>query len=185
MANRYCAPKTEVPDYLVRTVIAPSGGLQAGDIVLLDSLASDTDVGAGVSSNYWTFTATQPATANLSRRMAIVINGGFEQLSDGRRPEGQPDFTQYTYQQGEVATVVMLAIGMMFEISTQAITGTPAATNSLHPVDGSNMLTAAASTPSGTHSALTVLKLKNLRAGGNFGAAFINTVIAQVKEPTA
>lgn len=181
MANRLCRPVTEVPEYAVLNVRVPSGKTYyAGDILLVESL--DTDL----VGNFSVFTPVEPATANLGKQMAIVINGGFEQLSDGRRPEGQPDYTQYAFNAGDVMTVVVLLQGVTFEISTDCIgSGTPTVGYSIHPVNGATKGTTASSTPSGTYSALNTLALKNFRAGGIFGGTFIPTVVARVKQPTA
>ena len=180
MANRICRPVTKVSDYLVLNATVPAGQtLYAGDIVLVNSL--DTNI----SNNFNVFASTQPATANLGKQMAIVINGGFEQLADGRRPEGQPDYSKYSFSEGEVVTVILLAQGLRFEISYDCLTGTPAVGNSIHPVNGAFKPATAASTPAGTYSSFTTLALKNFRIGGLYGAQFINTVVAIVQQPTA
>lgn len=180
MANRICRPVTPVPDYLVLNVIVPAGKtLYAGDLVLANTL--DTTI----SGNYSVMAVTDPATANLGRQMAIVINGGFEQLPDGRRPDGQPDFSQYSFGEGEIVTVILLAQGLRFEISTDSLTGTATVGYSIHPVDGANKPATAAATPAATYSSLKTLALKNFRAGGLFGAQFISTVVAMVQQPTA
>jgi hypothetical protein len=179
MANRICRPVTKVPEYLVLTATVPNGQtLYPGDVVLVNTL--DTNI----SGNFSVFAATQPATANLGRQMAIVINGGFEQLPDGRRPEGQPDFSQYSFAAGEVITVILLVEGLRFEISNDCITGTTAVGNSIHPVNAAFKPATAASTPSGTYSSFKTLALKNFRIGGLYGAQFISTVVAMVQQPT-
>lgn len=180
MANRICRPVTAVPDYLVLKVLVGAGQtLYAGDIIDIDGL--DTSI----SGNYSVFTANQPATATLGRQMAIVINGGFETLPDGRRPEGQPDFSQYSYVEGDVATVILLGQGLRFELSYDGLTGTPAVGNSIYPVDGAFKPSTSATTPAGTYSSLRTLALKNFRSGGLWGAGFISTVVAIVQQPTA
>jgi hypothetical protein len=180
MANRICRPVTKVPGYLVLNATVPTGQtLYAGDVVLVNTL--DTNI----SGNYNVFASTQPATANLGKQMAIVINGGFEQLADGRRPSGQPDYSQYSFAEGEVITVVLLVEGLRFELSYDGITGTPTLGYSIHPVNGAFKPSTAATTPAGTYSSLKTLALKNFRAGGIFGGKFISTVVAMVQQPTA
>jgi len=180
MANYVCRPMVSVPDYLVGTVVVPVGTtLTAGSIVFAD--ANDTTI----PGNYSVFSAVQPITGTLGKQMAIVINGGWEQLADGRRPEGNPDYTQYTFNAGDVATIIFLTPKMRFEISYDAITGTPAVNGVLFPVTASNALTYNATTvPIGTFSSFTVLALKNFRLGGKFGAQFASTVVAMVKNPS-
>lgn len=183
MANYICAALTDVPDYLVVDVKVPTGEtLYAGQIVTVEAL--DT----GITGNYSVYTATEPATATLGKQMAIIINGGFEKLSDGRRPEGQPDFTKYTFTEGDVVTAIILAPAMRFEISNDSVnlnSVTPAAGKVLYPTNGAYNLTLDATVPTGTYSSLTVLATKYFRTGGLFGAGFASTMVTKVNLPTA
>ncbi len=182
MSNYICRPLTEVPDYLVANVTVPAGvSLHAGQVVVANTLD------ASISGNYSVYAATQPATANLKTQMAIVINGGFEQLPDGRRPDGQPDYTQYTFVAGDVVTIVFLNPQMRFEISNDSVnlnTLTPAAGQVLYPVNGDYTLTLGAAAPAGTYSSLAVLTTKYFRIGGQFGGQFANTMIVVAQIPT-
>lgn len=186
MPNYLCrATNPRVPDYLIIKVAVPSGQtMKAGDVFPVKAL--DTDI----PNNYQVFTGSQPATADLGIRMAIVINDGFETLEDGRRPAGQPDYTQYTFGEGEVVTAVLLVPGLMFEISKDCLTGAGsiAAGNILEPVNGAYTLATKTAHTAGTKSALRVLNAaKNFRMGGQFGYNFITTVVAMVEdgEPAA
>lgn len=186
MPNYLCrATNPRVPDYLIIKVAVPSGQtMKAGDVFPVKAL--DTNI----PNNYQVFTGSQPATADLGIRMAIVINDGFETLEDGRRPAGQPDYTQYTFGEGEVVTAVLLVPGLMFEISKDCLTGTGsiAAGNILEPVNGAYTLATKTAHTAGTKSALRVLNAaKNFRMGGQFGYNFITTVVAMVEdgEPAA
>lgn len=183
MANYICAPLTDVPDYLVVDVVVPTGEtLYAGQIVTVESINTD------ISKNFSVYTATEPATATLGKQMAIIINGGFEQLSDGRRPEGQPDFTKYTFGAGEVVTAIILTPAMRFEIANDSVnlnSVTPAAGKVLFPVDGAYSLKLDAAVPAGTYSSFTVLATKYFRTGGLFGAGFASTMVTKVNAPSA
>lgn len=176
MANYLCrATNPRVPDYLVKKVSVPTGAtLHAGDIVMLKELDGD------IENNYQVYTGSQPATADLGLRAAIIINDGFETLADGRRPDGQPDYTQYVYQAGEVVTAIMLVPGLDFELSKDVIDGTFAAGSYIEPVDGAYTGKVAATRTAGTKSALMMLGQKNFRMGGMFGYEFIETVLATV-----
>lgn len=181
MANYLCrVTNPRVPDYLVVKVSVPTGQtLTAGNIVPVTTL--DTDI----PNNYQVYTGTKPATANLGVRMALIINDGFETLADGRRPAGQPDYTQYVYQAGDVVTAILLVPGITFEISQDAVTsGTSAvAGDYLEPVNASYQMSriqASTGRTEGTLSALQVLCTKNFRMGGQFGAQFITTIVAVV-----
>lgn len=180
MSNYICRPLTQVPDYLVATVTVPSGAtLYAGEVVLANSIDST------ISGNFSVYAATPVATATLGEQLGIIINGGWEQLSDGRRPDGQPDFTKYTYSEGEVITIVFLAPQLRFELSNDSITHstTLAAGDVLYPTDGAYKLTQGSSVPSGTYSNMTVLATKNFRLGGLYGAQFASTVVTKVNVP--
>ena len=186
MPNYLCrATNPRVPDYLIIKVAVPSGQtMKAGDVFPVKAL--DTNI----PNNYQVFTGSQPATADLGIRMAIVINDGFETLEDGRRPAGQPDYTQYTFGEGEVVTAVLLVPGLMFEISKDCLTGASSisAGNILEPVNGAYTLATKTAHTAGTKSALRVLNAaKNFRMGGQFGYNFITTVVAMVEdgEPAA
>ena len=176
MANYLCrATNPRVPDYLVKKVSVPADTtLHAGDIVMLKALDS------GIENNYQVYTGTQPATDNLKLRAAIIINDGFETLPDGRRPKGQPDYTQYVYQAGEVVTAIMLVPGLDFELSTDVINGTFTAGQYIEPVNDAYTGAVKAARTEGTKSALMMLAQKNFRMGGMFGYQFIDTVVATV-----
>ena len=178
MANRVCRPVVEIPDYLVGTVIVPDGvTLYPGDIIVADTYTS------AIAGNWSVFAATKPITANLGEQMAVIINGGFEMLPDGRRPDGQPDFTKYEFIAGDVVTIIFLTPQARFEISNDCITGTPIVGDFLFPVDDSYKVSKGAAIPVGTFSSLKVLALKNFRLGGLYGAQFAPTVICSVRNP--
>lgn len=188
MANylaRCASPR--VPDYAIIKAVVPTGQtLNAGDIVALTAL----DTTFITANNYQVFSATQPATANLGNMMAIVVNDGFETLADGRRPDGNPDYTTYTYGAGEVVTCVLLVPGLVFEISMDCVTnGTSAvAGDIIEPVNASyapSRIAAATGQTEGTMSGLKVLTTKYFRMGGQFGGNFIQTIVAMAIPPKA
>lgn len=184
MANiGYCTNRNLSSQHIAKVVV-PEGGLVAGNIVELSSLA--TTIGA----NYEVFVATQPATANLGNTdFAMVVNGGaFETLPDGRRPEGQPDFTQYTYQAGDIAPVVYLDRHLMFEIAITQVTGGTTATPSsdigkyIIPANGTNV-GAVSATNDSVGNSLKIIGVKYFPLGGAFGgvlsSGFAPTYICQ------
>jgi hypothetical protein len=182
MANYVSRVATsKIPDYMVIKARVPSGvTTYPGDIITLGVL--DT----GISNNYQVFVATKPLTATLGTQMALVINDGFETLSDGRRPDGNPDYTNYTFTEGTVITAVLLVPGLMIEISPDGITSGSSAVagDILEPANNSYRLTriaAATGRTTGVYTALKVLyAAKNFRIGGNMGAGFATTLVAMV-----
>ena len=162
-------------------VSTPNGGLKAGQVVLASVL--DTSI----ANNYEVFTATQPLTATLNNdALAIIINDGFETMSDGRRPDGQPDYYQYTFAKGEIAPAIYLDKHLTFDISVDAITKAsdalvPAAGQYLYPTNESNNLTLNTELPGGQTKYFKVLAVKYTPLGGKFGGQFAQTLVCICK----
>ena len=178
MANYigYCTTPRLASEHIAKVTV-PAGGLTAGQLVLVESLNSD------IAGNYEVFTATQPTTAALgSTHLAMVVNGGFETLSDGRRPAGQPDYSQYTYAAGETAPVVFLDPHLTFLVSQDVVTGGTAGTPAS---DIGKFIIPANATTAGAVSAsnssvgcsLKIVGTKYLPLGGNYGANFANVYV--------
>ena len=178
MANyvsRVASP--HIPDYLVIKVSVPANKtITPGSVVPV--LQLDTTI----TNNWNVYSGIQPATANLGVRMALILNDGFETLPDGRRPAGQPDYTQYTYSAGQVVTAVLLVPGLIVELSNDCVTTAASAvvTDYLQPVNGSYSLSRIANATGVTAGTLTALQVdyvnKNSRIGGNLGAGFVTGV---------
>jgi len=178
MANYVCYPVTKIEDRFVFDVVVPTGATyHAGQVVSLKTISTS------ITRNTTVFTGEAPTTI-ASDKMAIVINGGFEQLSDGRRPAGQPDFTQYTYAAGEVVTVIALDSYMRFVISkdaiTEAVTGDFKKASYLYPATTSNTLVCDDTVSATAIQQLNLLAMYNFRTGGNFGGGFATSAIAMV-----
>lgn len=178
MANYigYCITPRVSSDHIAK-VLVPQGGLKAGEVVLCETLAEN------IARNLEVYTATKPTTAALgSTHLAVVVNGGFEQLADGRRPAGQPDFTQYEYAEGDIATVVFVDAHLQFEIAVDSTSGGTVATPAtdigkfLIPANETNTLAVEASNAS-VGCSLKIVAVRNFPLGGNFGNSFANTYV--------
>jgi len=179
MANYICRPAGfKVLDRDVVSVLVPTGETYyAGQVIMLVNL--DTSL----SGNLEVWEAVTPATAHLEKYAALIVNGGeFETMADGRRPEGNPDYSTFGYQAGAVAPAIIMAVGNKFEISTDAISGSAAVGKFLEPTNAVDYLTVVDTRTSGTLCAAKILALKKFRAGGNFGATFLDTAVVQVLE---
>ena len=113
-------------------------------------------------------------------RYAIIVNQGIEELADGRRPEGQPNFTSFTFKAGMVLHAVVLGYNMIpFVISQNQIDGTPAAGKFLAPQTGSHKLKVVeAKTAIGT---LAIEKVNvEIPMGGMFGMAVEKATYATI-----
>jgi hypothetical protein len=185
MANyvsRVASPR--VPDYNVIKVRVPAGvTLTPGSFIPLVKL-DDT-----LPNNWQVFAGEKPVTANLASQMAIVINDGFETLPDGRRPDGQPDYTKFTFIEGDVVTAILLTPGLVFELSVDCITNGTAAVagDVIEPVNGAYLgsrIAAATGRSAAVMSGLKVLAAgKSFRLGGQFGGTFVKTVVAMATPP--
>lgn len=174
MENYICqciTPKLS-SDHIAK-VIAPEGGLFAGELYVVDTLDNT------IAGNIEVFTATEPATAYLGSKMfALVVNDGFETMDDGRRPDGQPNYYRYSFNEGDIAPVVFLDSHLVFNISEDAIGAEGVDVGKfLYPVDGSNLLDVGDSIPAGTACALKVVATYNTPIGGNFGGGFVKSFI--------
>ena len=172
----YCTTNNLSSTHIAK-VSVPSGGLYAGQLVLLNSLDSS------ISKNYEVYSATQPATANLAQtHFAMIQNGGFETLADGRRPEGQPDFTQYTYAQYDIAHAVFLDAHLTFEVGCTTVSGGTSSDYStdigkfIIPANGT-YIGAVASSNTGAGNSLKIVGVKYLPIGGNFALGSVQTFV--------
>lgn len=189
MANNLCRYDGFKPlDRDVIDVLVPAGvEYKAGQVIMVSELVPAAGAGS-IYGNQKVWKGVAPATANLGLRAALIVNGGeFETLADGRRPEGNPDYTTYSYKSGDVAPAIILSEQNEFEISFDSIDGdgAPSVGDFLEPANEKDNLVIVAKLTgrtSGVKSALKVLKINDFRAGGLFGAKFFSTVIARVVE---
>ena len=129
--NYICDTRDTAPALNVVNVKAEDE-LKAGDVVAINTLVEDEE-------NREVYKATMPAEGDI--RYAIIVNQGIEELADGRRPEGQPNFTSFTFKAGTVLHAVVIGYNMIpFVISQNQIDGTPAAGKFLAPQTGSHKL---------------------------------------------
>ena len=129
--NYICEPRYTVPAILTVNVKAEDE-LKAGDVVAINELVDEAE-------NREVYAATMPAEGDI--RYAIIVNQGIEELADGRRPEGQPNFTTFTYKAGTILHAVMLGYQPVpFAISDNQIDGTAAEGKFLAPKAGQHKL---------------------------------------------
>ena len=179
MAHYICRTITETPGYMQAQFKVPEGvQTYAGDIFLAETL--DTDIEYG---NWLTF---EPGELDdITKEVpVIVLNGGFETLPDGRRPDGNNDWTSYAFESGEVFTAIRLLPELRLEISYDSI-------KNKNDIDGLGYLIPEVGSSSlrfvktlsnvETKVYLKVEALKEFRLGGLFGGEFAKTLVARVK----
>lgn len=182
MAKHYlCKTVTELPAYMQAQFRVQEGTqMHTGDVYLAETL--DTNM-REKNKNYLTFIPEN--ISDISKQVpAIVLNNSFETLVDGRRPDGNPDYTEYVYQPDEVITAIRLLPGARFEISYDCI-------SNLNDIDGLGYL--ALENDSGllkyvktlneveSKVYLVIEALKSFRIGGQSGNEFIDTFVARVE----
>lgn len=116
--------------------------------------------------NRQVYKAEKPSANTLF--YGIVLNGGYEELADGRRPEGQPNFTEYGFTAKTVCTSLRPTENQTLRIGLNAITGTVAVGNFLVPTTGDYKWTVATTKPT-SGLALYVEKITEVGIGGQFG----------------
>lgn len=176
----YCITPNITSDKIVK-VLVPEQGLYAGQIVNCVSLAANVE---GVDNNLEVYTATIPTNATLgSKFFALVLNGGFDTMADGRRPDGQPDYTYYSYKEGDVAPAVLIEKNIVFEIGTSVVSGA----NVLNVKnDIGKFIVPADHTYNGTvtqtktnGNCVMIIGVRDFPVGGAFGANFLPTYICK------
>lgn len=191
MAKHYVSRTvTENPGYMQAQIRVPADvKLHAGQVVVAETLD------AALRGNYSVYAPAKVADAT-KEDVALILDGGFETLADGRRPDGQPDYTQYTFGEGEVVTAFRLNVpNPKFEISIDACDDTVAAAatagtlvvgDNLIPKNGQYELTYSAKADAVTaKNYLTVEALKFFRLGGASGSEFASTLVVRAKTTDA
>lgn len=169
MANYICEPRFTVP--AIETInVQADFELKAGDVVAVNNLVNTAD-------NREVYEATIAAEGDI--RYAIIVNQGIEELADGRRPEGQPNFTTFTFKAGTTVHAVMLGYSPVpFNISDNQIDGTPAVGKFLAPKAGQTKLEVV------DEKADVCLAIEKVQVetpmGGLFGMAIEKTTYATV-----
>lgn len=174
--NRVCYPMTDVPEHLIGTVTVPEGGLRPGDVVVVNTIDNT------IVDNFTQYVATKPTTELLATEaLGIVISGGnFEELADGRMPDGNLDYTTYVYQAGRTAPVLFLEPRVIFYLSDDCLAAAATANQYLYGANGSNTLAAGATVPNGILTVAQVQAKHNFRMGGLFGGEFITGNVCRV-----
>ena len=159
--NYICDVRDTAPALNVVNVKAEVA-LKAGDVVAINTLVADDE-------NREVYAATQPAEGDI--KYAIIVNQGIEELADGRRPEGQPNFTAFEFKAGTVLHAVILGYAPIpFVIANNQIDGTPEAGKYLVPEVGQFKLKVAAE--AGDLGSLYIEKTNvEIPMGGMFGMA--------------
>ena len=168
--NYICDTRDTAPALNVVNVKAEEE-LKAGDVVAINTLVEDEE-------NREVYKATMPTEGDI--RYAIIVNQGIEELADGRRPEGQPNFTTFTYKAGTTIHAVILGYQPVpFAISDNQIDGVAAVGKFLAPKAGQHKLAVV-----DTKAAIGTLAIEKVNVeipmGGMFGMGVEKATYATV-----
>lgn len=186
MAKHYIGQTvSENPAYMQADVRVPAAvTLVAGNVVVAEEL--DTTL----RENTRVYSPKKVADAT-KEDIALILNNGFEKLSDGRLPAGQPDYTQYEYTNGEVITAHRLLPETRYRISIDAcddtvVVGTVKVGDNLIPKNGQYTLSySAKGTAVTTKNYLTVEAITYFQIGGQFGSEMVPCLIVRAKTTDA
>lgn len=181
MANYIARTVTENPAYMQAQIKVPAGQTyHAGQVVVAESLDNS------IRGNLSVYAPT--AVADITKEdIAIILNNGFETMADGRRPDGQPDYTQYEFRAGDVVTAHRLLPQTRYEISIDACAQSVkdaiiAPGDNLIPKKGSLELEySKTGTAVTAKNYLTIEATKYFRLGGLYGEQFASTLVVRAK----
>lgn len=188
LENYICRTVTENPSYMQVKFKVPTGvEITAGEIFV------PNEIDITERNAYDVFV---PDTFSKNTDIpAIVLNNDFETMKDGRRPEGQPDYTQYVYRAGQVITAHLLIDGVKFELSPDNVSNVDKMEQEiangientyLYPVANSSSLKWTKNLSDITTKVYLIIEgVKAFRLGGLFGADFAQTLVVRVKDYSA
>jgi hypothetical protein len=183
MFHYICRTVTELPGYMFALIKVPEGdSMAAGEVYKAETL--DTTI----HGNTTVYVAEYVTDKN--DLPVIALNDSFETLLDGRRPDGQPDYTQYVYNEGEVINSVRLDKNVKLELGTDTLSNQL----DMKDIDDTNLkdtwlyinnegrLTWSNSFANVSSRVYFVIEaVKYFRLGGQSGMEFARTLVVRVK----
>ena len=183
MEHYICRTVTELPGYMFALIKVPEGdSIAAGEVYKAETL--DTTM----PGNTTVYVAEYVTDKN--DLPVIALNDSFETLLDGRRPDGQPDYTQYVYNEGEVINSVRLDKNVKLELGTDTLSNQL----DMKDIDDTNLkdtwlyinnegrLTWSNSFANVSSRVYFVIEaVKYFRLGGQSGMEFARTLVVRVK----
>ncbi len=157
----YIGETTQTPSNIALAYARAQGAdvLYGGYLVAIEELEDSFE-------NRQVYKAEKPAADTTL--YGIVLNGGYETLADGRRPEGQPNFTEYGFTKDMPCVVLRPEKFQTLRIGVNAIEGTAEVGKYLVPTADSFKWTVADAKPA-EGVALKVEKMTEVGIGGMFG----------------
>lgn len=183
MFHYICRTVTELPGYMFALIKVPEGdSMAAGEVYKAETI--DTTI----PGNTTVYVAEYVTDKN--DLPVIALNDSFETLLDGRRPDGQSDYTQYVYNEGEVINSVRLDKNVKLELGTDTLSNQL----DMKDIDDTNLkdtwlyinnegrLTWSNSFANVSSRVYFVIEaVKYFRLGGQSGMEFARTLVVRVK----
>jgi len=164
---------TDYPEWVVETVEIPVGETyQVGDAIVAETLvAGSVKVYAG--SQVADITAEKPL---------VIIDQKFEELADGRRPDGSNLLTGITFKAGDKITAVRAIQDFKMEFAQDDLGNTgvvvPAVGVFIIPANGDNKWQTSATIGTAL-VAYQIEALASIPTGGNFALGYEASVITR------
>lgn len=157
----YIGETTQTPQNIKLAYARAQGAdvLYGGYLIAIEELEDSFE-------NRQVYKAEKPAADTVF--YGIVLNGGYETLSDGRRPEGQPNFLEYGFTKDIPCVVLRPEKAQTMRIGVNAIEGTADVGKYLVPTVGAYKWTVADAMPA-DGIALKVEKMTDVGIGGMYG----------------
>lgn len=179
MEHYVCRPVTELPSYMQTQFRVPKG-----EIITAGQVFAAEELDTGLKYGNWTVFVPEFLSDTETQIPSIILDNGFETLPDGRRPDGQPDYTEYAFTEDQVITAIKLLPETKFEISYDSVIQESEIKvgGYLVPEVGSrHLIYKEMLEEADTSIYLVVEALKEFRLGGLFGGEFAKTMVVRVK----
>jgi hypothetical protein len=184
MTGSFFNPLHEIISRQVESVVIPNGEtMYAGYAVMAEDLKADfNSAGAFNDANRQVYAGTKVAdiTADVP---VILMNAPFEEMADGRRPVGQPLYTEYPLTDaGAPALAIRPEINDKYEFSMNVlVSGTAVAGDLIIPTANSGKWTLVhPGTDATTALVLKVEKVENIGLGGIGAMGTFSAMICRV-----
>ena len=176
MAYKLAYAMLDASEKEIVKIKVPAGitDLAAGEVLALNGI--DTTGRAGNIDVYNAKVVADVATEDV----VIIVDQAFEELADGRRPEGNSNPGKRTFKAGDIITALRLHNDQVFFISEDTINGTPVVGEYLVAANASRQLVPTASFTN--EKVVLAVEVEHVQPqGGQFGAELAEGIAARVE----
>ena len=178
--SKFCYPLTDIqPRHVVKGRVPTGQTLHPGAVIRVDTLDT-TDTSA--TANIDVYTANTPS-AVADTDIAIVINQGFFENTNGQRPSGNPNVGNFEFTAGQVVTAIRCARDYSFVIGEDAIDNTDTTALAIDVklvLQATDYQLATAASAGSSGIVFNVERVDSRPVGGNFGLTFETAAQARI-----